>query len=73
MEFSDSENIRIEITEQTIETTNEIQQIPKLVFIVPYRDRVQHQAFFKRHMKMILEDIPESDYKIYYIHQCDNR
>jgi hypothetical protein len=63
MEFIESENIKMEIVEQ----------IPKLVFIVPYRDRVQHQAFFKRHMKMILEDMPETDYKIYYIHQCDNR
>lgn len=73
MEFMDSENIKMEIMEQPIGPTNETLQIPKLVFIVPYRDRVQHQAFFKRHMKMILEDMPETDYKIYYIHQCDNR
>jgi hypothetical protein len=47
--------------------------IPKLIFIVPYRDRVQQQYFFASHMKVILEDIPETDYKIYYLHQKDDR
>jgi hypothetical protein len=46
---------------------------PKLIFIVPYRDRLQQQLFFAAHMKVILEDIPETDYKIYYLHQVDNR
>ena len=46
---------------------------PKLVFIVPYRDREQHLIFFKRHMKYVLEDMAPTDYKIYYIHQCDKR
>jgi hypothetical protein len=47
--------------------------IPKLVFIVPYRDRKQQQHFFANHMKMVLSDIPESDYKIYYVEQLDTR
>ena len=47
--------------------------IPKLVFIVPYRDREQQQIFFKQHMKMVLEDMSPNEYKIYYIHQQDNR
>jgi len=47
--------------------------IPKLVFIVPYRDRAQQQEFFKTHMKHVLEDIPETDYKIYYSEQQDSR
>jgi hypothetical protein len=49
---------------------NEI--IPKFVFIVPYRDRLFHQTFFSKHMKEILEDYQPSEYKIYYIHQCNN-
>ena len=47
--------------------------IPELVFIVPYRDREQQQKFFSQQMKVILEDIPENKYKIYYIHQNDKR
>jgi hypothetical protein len=47
--------------------------IPDLIFIVPYRDREQQQKFFSQQMKVILEDIPENKYKIYYIHQNDKR
>ena len=47
--------------------------IPKMVFIVPYRDRRQQRNFFINQMKVVLEDIPKSDYKIYYIHQKDDR
>jgi hypothetical protein len=47
--------------------------IPKLVFIVPYRDREQQYKFFSKHMKTLLEDYNEKDYKIYYIHQTDTR
>ena len=49
------------------------QTIPKLVFIVPYRDREQQYLFFSQHMKIVLEDMRESDYEIYYIHQSDAR
>ena len=47
--------------------------IPKIIFIVPYRDREQHLNFFVKQMKYILEDIPETHYKIFYIHQQDKR
>ena len=47
--------------------------IPKIIFIVPYRDREYQQKLFIRQMKYILEDIPSSDYKIYFSEQCDNR
>jgi actin-related protein len=47
--------------------------IPKIVFIVPYRDRRQQRNFFINQMKVVLEDMPKSDYKIYYIHQKDER
>lgn len=46
--------------------------IPKKIFIIPYRDREMQQKFFDRHMKtFILAN--EIDYKIYYIHQKDDR
>jgi hypothetical protein len=46
--------------------------IPKFIFIVPYRDRENQKNFFLRQMKYILEDIPSTDYKIYFSEQCDN-
>jgi len=47
--------------------------IPKIIFIVPYRDREQQKEFFMTHMKTILSDIPESDYQICFSHQMDTR
>jgi hypothetical protein len=47
--------------------------VPKLVFVVPYRDRLQHQQFFANHMKIVLEDMEPGSCKIYYIHQTDSR
>ena len=44
---------------------------PKRVFIVPYRNRIQHKFFFSKHMSFILEDC--NDYEIYFSHQCDPR
>lgn len=46
-------------------------KIPKRVFIVPYRNRIQHKFFFCKHMSFILED--QDDYEIYISHQCDVR
>jgi hypothetical protein len=46
-------------------------KIPKRVFIVPYRNRVQHKFFFSKYMTFILEDC--DDYEIYFSHQCDAR
>lgn len=46
-------------------------KIPKRVFIVPYRNRVQHKFFFSKYMSFILED--KDDYEIYFSHQCDAR
>lgn len=46
-------------------------KIPKRIFIVPYRNRVHHKFFFSRQMDFILEG--ETDYEIYFSHQCDRR
>ena len=44
---------------------------PKFVFIVPYRNRPQHKFFFSNYISSILID--NSDYEIYFSHQCDAR
>ena len=46
-------------------------KIPKRVFVVPYRSRVQHKFFFSKYMSFLLED--NKDYEIYFSHQCDAR
>jgi len=45
--------------------------IPKKVFIVPYRNRIQHKFFFSKYMSFILEN--DDDYEIFFSHQCDVR
>jgi hypothetical protein len=45
--------------------------IPKRIFIVPYRNRIQQKFFFCKYMSFLLEDQP--DYEIYFSHQCDAR
>ena len=46
-------------------------KVPKRIFIVPYRNRVQHKFFFCKYMSFILED--KDDYEIFFAHQCDAR
>ena len=46
-------------------------KIPRRVFIVPYRNRIQHKFFFSKYMSFILEN--DEDYEIYFTHQCDAR
>ena len=45
--------------------------IPSRIFIVPYRNRLEKKFFFSNQMSFILEG--ETDYEIYFSHQCDNR
>jgi hypothetical protein len=49
--------------------------VPKLVFIVPYRDRVSHKTFFTEYMtSVVMRDfIKDQDYSIYFVHQNDTR
>ena len=54
----------------TFEVEEILTDYPKLIFIVPYRDRQQHYEFFSQHMKRIMEG---TSYRILYIHQKDTR
>ena len=47
--------------------------VPELVFIVPYRNREEHKTFFTVYMKYLMEDVPPEKYRIFFVHQCDNR
>ena len=47
--------------------------VPDKIFIIPYRDRDSQKTNFLKHMTYIMDDIPESEYEIYFAHQCDSR
>jgi hypothetical protein len=49
-----------------------VPKAPKIVFIVPYRNRLQHKFYFSTYLTAILKDIKEP-YEIYFSHQCDAR
>jgi hypothetical protein len=46
---------------------------PKIIFIVPYRDRARQKEFFMHHMTYIMKDYAPNSYEIYFSHQCDQR
>ena len=50
-----------------------MEKIPKIIFIVPYRDREHEKHHFSVYMKYILEDLDPSSYEIYFSHQNDKR
>jgi hypothetical protein len=45
---------------------------PTIVFIVPYRNRIQHKYYFSLYLTSILKDT-QDHYEIYFSHQCDTR
>ncbi len=71
-EVNTNANIQLEIVEKQLINEPEVStNVPKRVFIVPYRNRVQHKFFFEKYMSFILEG--DTDYEIYFSHQCDAR
>ena len=46
--------------------------VPRIVFIIPYRDREQHYKSFSAHMKCYLDKLA-IPYKMFFIHQTDSR
>lgn len=48
--------------------------IPKVVFIVPYRNRPQHKFFFSNYLNSIMQESSLKDnYEVYFSHQADSR
>jgi hypothetical protein len=47
------------------------EQPPRVVFVVPYRDREAHYRLFSAQMQRVMAKVP--NYKILYIHQTDTR
>jgi len=61
-----------EDTKETVDNVeNTTKKIPKRIFIVPYRNRLEQKFFFSKQMSFILEN--DDDYEIYFSHQCDNK
>ena len=46
---------------------------PKIVFIIPYRDREFDKIHYQLYMTYIMEDYDPMDYQIYFSHQKDSR
>lgn len=73
-ESCEEEEVKLEIKEVASEPTPTTTfVVPKMIFIVPYRDRKEHKNFFTIYMKHIMEDIPKTDYEIYFAEQKDTR
>lgn len=47
--------------------------IPKIIFIIPYRDRKYHMNIFRVMMKHVMEDYDEGYYEFCFAHQNDTR
>lgn len=47
--------------------------IPKIIFIIPYRNRIYLKTHYEIYMDHILEDLDKDSYEIYFVHQCDTR
>ena len=66
---------KVEARHMRVQTAKERfeRNIPKIVFVVPYRDKYLEKDFFVAQMLKVLENYPDTYYKILYIHQNDNK
>ena len=68
----DTEENMIGITIEEI-APDEKPRTPSIIFVIPYRDRKEHLEQFRRHMKMVMEDIESGTYRFLIVHQCDTK
>ena len=47
--------------------------VPKIIFIIPYRDRKEEFSLFITKMEELLFLVDKSTYQYIFVHQCDNR
>lgn len=52
---------------------NEDTIVPKMIFIIPYRNRQEEQINFIFQMNKLLDCVNKTEYSFYFIHQCDDR
>ena len=66
---------KIEARQMRVKNAKEIfeRNLPKLVFIIPYRDRYAEKDFFLAQMLKVLENYPNTYYTFLYIHQNDKQ
>lgn len=57
---------------EELSNVNEV-KIPKKIFVVPYRNRIQHKFFLSKYMTYLLEDEEPGNYEIYFSHQSDSK
>ena len=57
-----------------IDNDNETTKIiPKIIFIIPYRDRKEEFSLFINKMEELLFLVDKTTYQYIFVHQCDNR
>ena len=56
---------QIKLLETKIKNNKKKNNIPEIIFIIPYRDRKEHKIFFENYSKIILEDI--ENYELYFV------
>lgn len=47
--------------------------VPKIIFIIPYRDRKEEYILFLKKMNELLSLMDKNEYEFLFIHQCDER
>ena len=72
-EVKEEENPTSSVKEASVAPATIEDDVPNIIFIVPYRNRQMYQEIFDDKMKnIILCDMPKDKYKIYYSHQIES-